>query len=309
MQMQCFVRSKYYHNSGLLGRRVVRRSAPTNTVSLPVQTEDHADLKALVDDIICRVEGTDGGINLSDAQKDEIDLLLDKLREAGKGSRPVKDPRLIGNYVVVYTSTRRAPGQKGQAAGGRFRGALGRSLFKTTGVFQSVLAGDPPIAVNKVAFNLLGLIPGYVGLRGRVEPFGDDDESVSVYFDPPILSFAGKLHLRIGPKSSVQLATTYLDERIRVGLGSRGSLFLFTRGGAADAADMDLVGQQRTSWVGVAAVWAFLAILVVTGALLWASANPLARVAAIISGFLTVGISAVLNRGGIIQDDKEINHK
>jgi NAD/NADP transhydrogenase alpha subunit len=68
---------------------------------------------------------------------------------------------------------------------------------------------------------------------------------------------------------------------------------------------MDLVGQQKTSWVGVIAVWALLAAMVVTGALLWASTNPVARVAAVLTGFVTVGIGAVLNRGGIIQDDME----
>jgi hypothetical protein len=39
-----------------------------------------------------------------------------------------------------------------------------------------------------------------------------------------------------GPPSSVQLSTPYLDERVRLGRGSRGSLFVFTRGGAADEA-------------------------------------------------------------------------
>jgi hypothetical protein len=34
------------------------------------------------------------------------------------------------------------------AAGGRFRGRIGRLLFRTTGVFQSVL--QPDIATNKV---------------------------------------------------------------------------------------------------------------------------------------------------------------
>ncbi len=37
-------------------------------------------------------------------------------------------------------------------------------------------------------------------------------------------------------RSVVQLRTTYLDERVRLGKGSRGSLFVFTRGGAADRA-------------------------------------------------------------------------
>lgn len=39
-----------------------------------------------------------------------------------------------------------------------------------------------------------------------------------------------------GPPSSVELQTQYLDERVRLGKGSRGSLFVFTRGGAADTA-------------------------------------------------------------------------
>jgi hypothetical protein len=39
-----------------------------------------------------------------------------------------------------------------------------------------------------------------------------------------------------GPPSSVQLSTPYLDERVRLGKGSRGSLFVFTRGGPADQA-------------------------------------------------------------------------
>ena len=56
-----------------------------------------------------------------------------------------------------------------------------------------------------------------------------------VRFERPELVLPG-LALRIGPRSSVELATTYLDERVRLGRGSRGSRFVFTRGGAADRA-------------------------------------------------------------------------
>ncbi len=56
-----------------------------------------------------------------------------------------------------------------------------------------------------------------------------------MHFERPELVLPG-LALRIGPRSSVQLSTTYLDERIRLGRGSRGSRFVFTRGGAADQA-------------------------------------------------------------------------
>ena len=102
----------------------------------------------------------------------------------------------------------------------------------------------------------------------------------------------------------MQLATPYLDERIRVGRGSRGSLFVFTRGGDADQADMELVGGQKSSFVGVAALGIFFVSLVLVGALLWASSHPVLRAGAVLAWLLTAGLGAVLNKGGIIQDDR-----
>lgn len=60
-------------------------------------------------------------------------------------------PTPRGNYEVAYTSTARASAQnqRGQPAGGRFRGRLGRALFQTAGVFQSVLR--PDVATNKAS--------------------------------------------------------------------------------------------------------------------------------------------------------------
>ena len=50
----------------------------------------------------------------------------------------------------------------------------------------------------QVGFKLFGIIPGFVGLRGTVEPVGDNDDTVKVFFEPPILSIANNLHIRIG---------------------------------------------------------------------------------------------------------------
>jgi hypothetical protein len=49
-----------------------------------------------------------------------------------------------------------------------------------------------------VAFRLFGILPGYVGLRGRIEPVGGGGDTVKVFFDRPVLSFAGCLNIRIG---------------------------------------------------------------------------------------------------------------
>jgi hypothetical protein len=64
------------------------------------------------------------------------------------------------------------------AAGGRFRGKVGRSLFRTAGLYQSVIA--PDIVTNKIEFRLLGLIPGSVGLRGKVLPIGERGDTCKV---------------------------------------------------------------------------------------------------------------------------------
>ncbi len=70
--------------------------------------------------------------------------------------------------------------------------------------------------------------------------------SLQVFFDPPVISLPGGIHTRIGGPSTVVLTTTYLDDRVRLGRGSRGSLFVFTRGGKADqAGGLGGAGQAR----------------------------------------------------------------
>ena len=55
-------------------------------------------------------------------------------------------------------------------------------------------------------------------------------------FQPPCLHLGDDIDLAIGPKSSVVLTTTYLTPEVRIGKGSRGSLFVFTKGGEAATA-------------------------------------------------------------------------
>ena len=78
--------------------------------------------------------------------------------------RPLDNPWVFGNYSVDYVSA--GSRQVGTPAGGRFRTRAGKLLFRSEGLFQSVL--PPDLVVNKVAFRLLGLLPGSVGLRGRL---------------------------------------------------------------------------------------------------------------------------------------------
>ena len=88
--------------------------------------------------------------------------------------------------------------------------------------------------MGQVGFKLLSL-SGTVGLEGKlsVVPDGNND-MVTVAFEPPVLRLGGICDLCIGPPSSVRLTTTYLDDRVRLGLGGRGSLFVFKRLAIAD---------------------------------------------------------------------------
>ena len=55
-----------------------------------------------------------------------------------------------------------------------------------------------------------------------------DTEWVQVIFEPPELK-VGPFDFRYGGESEVKLQITYVDESIRLGKGSRGSLFVFRR--------------------------------------------------------------------------------
>lgn len=55
-----------------------------------------------------------------------------------------------------------------------------------------------------------------------------DGEWIQVIFEPPMLKL-GSLEFQYGFESEVKLQITYIDEKIRLGKGSRGSLFVFQR--------------------------------------------------------------------------------
>lgn len=55
-----------------------------------------------------------------------------------------------------------------------------------------------------------------------------DKKWVEIVFEPPEVSL-GSLKMQYGGNSTVKLAILYLDDVVRIGRGSRGSLFIFKR--------------------------------------------------------------------------------
>ncbi|XP_020103341.1 probable plastid-lipid-associated protein 8, chloroplastic [Ananas comosus] len=172
----------------------------------------------LVASILSKVRGTDRGVSLTkDGHNEVADVAIQLAKYCVDD--PVKCPLIFGEWDVVYCSVPTSPG-------GGYRSALGRLVFKTNEMVQVVEA--PETVQNRVAFSLFGFLDGEVSLTGKLNVL--DSKWIQVIFEPPELKI-GSLGFRYGGESEVKLEITYIDEKIRLGKGSRGSLFVFLRRG------------------------------------------------------------------------------
>ncbi|KAL9442749.1 hypothetical protein AB3S75_016174 [Citrus x aurantiifolia] len=170
----------------------------------------------LVASILSKVNQSDGGVSLTKEEHKEVADVAQELQKYCVEA-PVKCPLIFGEWDVVYCSVPTSPG-------GGYRSAFGRLFFKTKEMIQAVEA--PDTVRNKVSFTALGLLDGEVSLKGKLNAL--DEKWIQVVFEPPELKVGG-LEFRYGGQSEVKLQITYIDEKIRLGLGSRGSLFVFQR--------------------------------------------------------------------------------
>ncbi|MCD7446382.1 putative plastid-lipid-associated protein 8, chloroplastic [Datura stramonium] len=69
-------------------------------------------------------------------------------------------------------------------------------------------------------------LDGEVSLKGKLNVL--DEKWIQVVFER-LNSKVGGLDFQYGGESEVKLEITYIDEKIRLGKGSRGSLFVFQR--------------------------------------------------------------------------------
>ncbi|KAI0497101.1 probable plastid-lipid-associated protein 8, chloroplastic isoform X2 [Dendrobium catenatum] len=172
----------------------------------------------LVSTILSKVKGTDRGVLLSKDGHREVSDVAQKLQKYCV-SEPVKCPLIFGEWDVLYCSVPTSPG-------GGYRSSFGRLFLNAKEMVQVVEA--PDIVLNKVSFSVLGFLDGEVSLKGKLKVL--DEKWIQVIFEPPELK-VGSLGFRYGGESEVKLEITYIDEKIRLGLGSKGSLFVFLRRG------------------------------------------------------------------------------
>ncbi|CAI7750258.1 unnamed protein product [Closterium sp. NIES-53] len=162
------------------------------------------------------VKDSDRGAAMSDEGRAAVTAIVEQLEAVGL-EEPLKSPLVFGAWEVAYTS-------RPTAAGGYYRSMLGRTLLRSKDLVQTIY---PPNGVdNLVEFDALSLIPGSISLKGTFEPL--DNKWVRAVFEAPNLAL-GALKFSYGGQSSVRLSVSYLDERVRIGRGSQGSIFVFAR--------------------------------------------------------------------------------
>ncbi|KAJ6818221.1 putative plastid-lipid-associated protein 8, chloroplastic [Iris pallida] len=211
--------TKRSNPSSVLPRRHNHHQQKIRTVHASISAQPAvAAPDDLVASILSKVTGTDRGVVLPKEGHKEV---ADVARQLGNYcvDQPVKCPLIFGEWDVLYCSNPTSPG-------GGYRSALGRLIFKTNEMVQVVEA--PDVVRNKVSFSALGFIDGEVSLKGKLNVL--DDKWIRVIFEPPELKI-GSLGFKYGGESEVELEITYVDEKIRLGKGSRGSLFVFLRKG------------------------------------------------------------------------------
>ncbi|KAA8525723.1 hypothetical protein F0562_007578 [Nyssa sinensis] len=186
------------------------------SASISTSPEVSARPEDLVASILSKVAQTDGGVSLTRDEHKEVAEVAQELQKFCV-DEPVKCPLIFGEWDVVYCSRPTSPG-------GGYRSALGRLVFKTQEMIQVVAA--PDIVRNKVSFSALGFLDGEVSLKGKLKAL--DEKWIQVVFEPPELK-VGAFEFQYGGESEVKLEITYVDEQMRLGKGSGGSLFVFQR--------------------------------------------------------------------------------
>ncbi|GAB0491604.1 hypothetical protein MMPV_002858 [Pyropia vietnamensis] len=270
---------------------------------VPAMSAPPVAAEASVTELLSLLPSLNGGV--SPSRRSAIDRLLETLPASHTpADSVVGDPRLAGAYDVAYVSA----GDGGTPAGGRLRSGLGRALFPTTALVQALTPAG--VVINIVRFRLLGLLPGLLLLVGTLRPATAADlpapsnrsssaaarsilpqGAVHVAFERPRLAL-GVPPLRavvsLGRRSTVVLGTPYLDDRIRVGRGGRGSWFVFTRRPGVNPAVVE-------GWPAIASApavpgWAFavVAVGVVAGVAALAPAWVAGGVAVVVAALATV---------------------
>lgn len=245
--------------------------------------------ESLIDILLQTVEGTNRGATSSRTEKDNVISIVEQILASSGPPPSPNDPRLYTCFSVLYSATPKSSQQKSPAVGGYLRSPLGRLLFQTTGLFQHLI--QPDVIVNLLQFRLFGFIKGMVTLYGNVSADENDTRNLEINFETPRTRIGGAL-FQYGETSRLSLRICYIDDRIRIDRGTRGTYIVFLRRPSPDS------WPEADSWKQVVSAkalptWILPLILVSIGAVSFRA--PLVVRIFVIS--LLMAVAGVLSRG------------
>ena len=242
------------------------RAPVSRSLRAPVSVRSSAPSLTSDEQLLSLIDGTDRGVAATPERRAEIGSLIEELEASWCGTDAFaaeQQPLLLRRTEVAYVG--QSDSARANAAGGKYRGRIGRLVFQTTALFQHVLEDN--VAVNVIQFRLLGLIPGAAVLPGTwTQASAEEREqlrrgssraltpnTVRVQFRPPRVCFGrtgALMTLQMGPETSVGLDTTYLSDALRIcrGAGS-GVPFVFRADTCADGAPLAAASKQWSACV------------------------------------------------------------
>lgn len=219
----------------ICAKRPAQCSGRKSTAKAVVERMKMTSTDQMVDKLLLLTRNTDRGARVSEPDRNEIEALIMQLAAKAANRSMITDKRLYDDYAVLYS----APSSKENSppVGGLLRTPLGKLLFRTRALFENFV--QPNTVVNLLCFRFLGIIGGAVSLRGQVT-FSPDGASNSLcfQFEQPRLRI-GPAVFAYGPKPRIATTVKYLDDRIRITIGRRGSMFVFARRQANEMAEAD----------------------------------------------------------------------
>jgi hypothetical protein len=278
------------------------------------------------------------GVRAEPQIDDELVPMIEEL-EALSDSAPEDDDTrfepLLGLYDVSYIKSKTA---KDNPVGGKWtrKNGIAQKILKTRRTFQHILPANTTTftrpeavgeAVNVVSLEALwGSVRLSVILRGDAVPLTQEERTnttrvsqrlttraVKALFDAPriVLGKRGRIvNINVGPKTSVLLDSTYVDDNLRIGMGgTSGTRFVFARCPDDDleANEFRALLERKPAQKGKALI--VLGAIASTG-IYGATAKGL-RVAGGAVGLISVLLGALIatSSGGIEDDDRSVQFR
>ena len=177
-----------------------------------------------------------------DLEKEEV---MEK--EKGKGKEMEKNENNSdGNIIDLKQRTEEGSQTQDSDTGEQGMISVSRNVISSEVEVEVVAKTEEKqsriIVVNYICGKLFKFITVSVVLKGILEKITENDRlsltekfgtvlspgTIRADFDSPLITIGG-VGIRIGPNSNVVLDTPYLDGKIRLGVGARGSSFIFKR--------------------------------------------------------------------------------